>query len=479
MKILLFLILITSFSFSQEKIMSWRLYYEYEKFREPEITHRRVKHPLIESLIKKYEQHPLFKVREIGKSHEGRSIYLMQTGSGKTRVFLWAQMHGDEPTANAALFDIFRLISDPGEFTHLRDSILNHLTIYFLPLLNPDGAEKYIRETALGIDINRDAVRLVTPEAALLMKTFKEIKPDFAFNLHDQSIRHAAGFTPRQATISFLAPPFDYIKTINDSRLRAIKLISNLTDILNQFIPGHTGKYSDDYEPRAFGDTFQGLGASTILIESGGWPDDPEKQHIRKLNFIILLTAFNSIATGGYNRYTTAEYDNLPFNIRMLCNVILRNVKLNGKITDIGIDHEEVNFDNAKTFYYKGIIRNIARLTENIGITEYDLTGYEVLPGKIYDASGQDIEMIDKNKLLSEGYLTLKTGNREILSRKFMKAPFNFTGSARMKSTVPAIESIANFLLVRNGKIDYIVINGFFINLKSNSGNLPNTLILE
>lgn len=479
MKILFFLIIISSISFSQEKIMSWRLYYEYEKFREPEITHRRVKHNLIESLIKNYAKNPLFTVRELGKSYEGRSIYLMKAGTGKIKVFLWAQMHGDEPTANAALFDIFRLLTQPGEFSALRDTILNNLSLWFIPMLNPDGAERYIRETALGIDMNRDAVQLVTPEANILMNTFKEIRPDFGFNLHDQSIRHAAGFTPRQATISFLAPPFDYIKTMSKNRMRAVQVISQLTDILHQFIPGHIGKYSDDYEPRAFGDTFQGLGASTILVESGGWPDDPEKQSIRKINFITLLSAFSSIATGSYNKYSSAEYDNLPFNKRMLYNIILRNVKLNGAVTDIGIDHEEVNYDNARTFYYRGVVKKTGKLNENIGITEYDLSGYEVKPGKVYDATAENIEAIDKRKLWSEGYLTVKTGNKEILARKFMKTGFNFTGSSALKQTPVSTDSEANFVLVRNGKVDYIILNGFFINLKSDSGDLPNTLILQ
>ena len=52
--------------------------------------------------------------------------------------------------------------------------------------------------------------------------------------------------------------------------------------VLSDFIPGHIGRYSDDYEPRAFGDNFQTWGTSTILIETGGWKGDPEKQFLRK-----------------------------------------------------------------------------------------------------------------------------------------------------------------------------------------------------
>ena len=41
-------------------------------------------------------------------------------------------------------------------------------TLYFLPMLNPDGAERFQRRTATDIDMNRDALRLQTPEGTLL-----------------------------------------------------------------------------------------------------------------------------------------------------------------------------------------------------------------------------------------------------------------------------------------------------------------------
>jgi len=49
----------------------------------------------------------LFAVEKIGESLEGRAIDHVTIGQGRTAVLLWSQMHGDEPTATAALFDIF------------------------------------------------------------------------------------------------------------------------------------------------------------------------------------------------------------------------------------------------------------------------------------------------------------------------------------------------------------------------------------
>src|SRR4051812_40144 len=45
----------------------------------------------------------LFTLEKIGESQEGRSLNYVKTGTGSTGVLLWSQMHGDEPTATAAL----------------------------------------------------------------------------------------------------------------------------------------------------------------------------------------------------------------------------------------------------------------------------------------------------------------------------------------------------------------------------------------
>ncbi len=45
------------------------------------------------------------KVETVGTSYGGRDIYQAEWGTGATRVFMWSQMHGDEPTATSARCD--------------------------------------------------------------------------------------------------------------------------------------------------------------------------------------------------------------------------------------------------------------------------------------------------------------------------------------------------------------------------------------
>ena len=70
-----------------------------------------------------------------------------------------------------------------------------------------------------------------------------------------------------------------------------------LATVLEDELPGRTAKYDDTFNPRAFGDLIQQWGTSTVLIESGALPDDPQKQALRWLNRALLLSALEAILT--------------------------------------------------------------------------------------------------------------------------------------------------------------------------------------
>lgn len=91
----------------------------------------------------------------------GHDIYSFSVGRGSEKVLLWTQMHGNEPTATGAVFDIFNFLNNPGPFTGFADSLLDKFQLMFIPMLNPDGALLYRRTNAMDIDLNRDARALV------------------------------------------------------------------------------------------------------------------------------------------------------------------------------------------------------------------------------------------------------------------------------------------------------------------------------
>ena len=223
-------------------------------------------------------------VTKVGSSLERRRILEVRFGEGPTRVLLWSQMHGDEPTATLALCDLFSFLVRCHPVQAWLENIFRRLTVSVIPMLNPDGAERPHRCTAALIDMNRDAIALRTPEARILRDVHNRLRPSFAFNLHDQSVS-SVGRSRAVAAMALLAPPPDEARTITPNRLAAMKLGAVIARALHPFAAGHLATYDDAYEPRAFGDLFQALGTPTLLIESGQWPEDPDKNHVRQTEF--------------------------------------------------------------------------------------------------------------------------------------------------------------------------------------------------
>ena len=265
----------------------------------------------------------LFSVEEVGRSGEGRPLRTISFGNGPTTVFLWSQMHGDESTASMALADIYNLVAQSPDQVLVR-TILDGVTVHTLPMLNPDGAQRFQRRNAQGIDINRDARSLSTPEARTLKAVRDRLSPDVGFNLHDQGIGTRVGRTDQGVAIALLSPPFDASRDVNDVRHRAMEVMGVMIRAMDPMVGGHIAKYDDTFNPRAFGDLITQWGTSTILIESGGWADDPQKQYLRKVNFVAILAALESIATGTYQGVGREDYMALPPNGRRIGDLLVR-----------------------------------------------------------------------------------------------------------------------------------------------------------
>ena len=389
MRSLIVLILLCS-SYWVDAQTDWltRLHDVHADYEVSELKDRRFKHEHISALVKQLEDP--FQVQLEGYSVEQRSIHSVSYGEGSTVVLLWSQMHGDEPTATAALMDIFRFLTakDDG-FDEFRELLRTRLTLVFIPMLNPDGAEGFQRRNALGVDLNRDALRLSTPEAQLLKRVRDELDADWGFNLHDQSRFYGAGYpTEDMATLSFLAPATDFPRTITPGREKAMQVIAQLNASLQKHIPGRVARYSDAFEPRAFGDNMQKWGTSTILIESGGYPGDREKQYIRQLNFAFMLAAFHSIATGSYQRYNRSSYQEIPYNRGgVYQDLLLREINFlhsDGKryLLDVAFDLRERDYLGARKFYFRGRIDDIGDLSYQQGYEELAPGNYTAEIGK-------------------------------------------------------------------------------------------------
>lgn len=160
---------------------------------------------------------PQIHLTTYGYTHEGRSLPLAVIGSpgataaqviatGKTRVYIQANIHAGEVEGKEAVLWLLRSIAK-GE----RNEWLKTTVLLINPIYNADGNERIAvsnrgtqagpvggmgtRENALGFDLNRDGTKMETPEARSMARLLTEYDPHVAMDLHTTDGSSNSGFT--------------------------------------------------------------------------------------------------------------------------------------------------------------------------------------------------------------------------------------------------------------------------------------------
>ena len=158
-------------------------------------------------------------VTTFGDTAEGRPLPLVVVGDARdarpesvmalnrTRVWLQATIHGGEVCGKEALLMLLRdLVA--GE----HDDWLSSLTLLIAPIYNADGNERMApdnrpyqfgpiggmgeRANAQGLDLNRDHLKLESPEARALSRAYQRYDPHVVVDLHTTNgTRHAYHLT--------------------------------------------------------------------------------------------------------------------------------------------------------------------------------------------------------------------------------------------------------------------------------------------
>jgi dipeptidyl aminopeptidase/acylaminoacyl peptidase len=147
------------------------------------------------------------RVTTIGRSHEGRTLPMLVIAdppvstpeeaarNKKLVVLAFANIHAGEVDGKEALLMLARDLATGSEKALLKD-----LVVLVVPILNADGNEKIdpknrptqngpvegvgIRANAAGFDLNRDFVKLETPEVRALAKTINRWDPAVVVDMH-------------------------------------------------------------------------------------------------------------------------------------------------------------------------------------------------------------------------------------------------------------------------------------------------------
>jgi dipeptidyl-peptidase 4 len=143
------------------------------------------------------KQTPYLKVYYYGISVNGKSLPLVILSNpplrnpqeaictGKPIILIQSQVHGNEPAGKEAALILMRDIA-LGD----KSSYLEHLIFLFAPQLNPDGSETYTRRSAANLDLNRDYMKLDSPEITALVHNVVDLwHPHLIIDAHEAKAR--------------------------------------------------------------------------------------------------------------------------------------------------------------------------------------------------------------------------------------------------------------------------------------------------
>jgi len=160
---------------------------------------------------------PQMHLTTYGYTHEGRALPLVVIGApgataaqviatGKTRVYIQANIHAGEVEGKEAMLWMLRSIAK-GE----RTEWFKTMVLLINPIYNADGNERInvanrgtqagpvggmgTRENALGFDLNRDGTKMETPEARSMARLLTDYQPHVAMDLHTTDGSSNSGFT--------------------------------------------------------------------------------------------------------------------------------------------------------------------------------------------------------------------------------------------------------------------------------------------
>ncbi|MEH7356047.1 M14 family zinc carboxypeptidase [Neobacillus drentensis] len=95
----------------------------------------------LEKIQEKYKRH--IELKSIGTTHFGKNIWGVKIGKGKKNIVLIGAHHGREWLTSALLMKMLKSYAEAyqgsGKIGFTSTNILNEVSIWFIPMLNPDG----------------------------------------------------------------------------------------------------------------------------------------------------------------------------------------------------------------------------------------------------------------------------------------------------------------------------------------------------
>jgi hypothetical protein len=266
-----------------------------------------------------------------GYTNEGRSLPLLVVGApgpspeavvstGKLRVYLQGNIHGGEVCGKEALLMLLR--------DYIRGSPpawADDLVLLVAPIYNADGNERVSlrnrplqhgpiggmgqRPNAQGLDLNRDHMKLDSPEARAFAALLSAYDPHVTVDLHTTNgTRHAYHLTYSPPLHPNTPAPIDALlreRWLPEVTTRMRQRAGWLAYYYGNLGPGDQGWYTFDHRPR-FNNNYVGL-RNRIAILSEAYAYATFEDRVRStLGFVEVVLDFAGRNAGEIERITAA-----------------------------------------------------------------------------------------------------------------------------------------------------------------------------
>jgi len=285
-------------------------------------------------------------VTSFGTTVEGRSLPLVVVGdvpdaraasvtaAGRLRVWVQANIHAGEVCGKEALLMLLRDLATGG-----RAEWLSSLTLLIAPIYNADGNERMAldnrpyqlgpvggmgtRRNAQGLDLNRDHMKLESPEARALVQAYSDYDPHVVIDLHTTNgTQHAYHLTYAPPLHPNTYPAIDVL--LRDEWLPAVTDAVRETDGWEFYHYGNVPRAEGaepswrtfDHRPR-FNNNYVGLRNRIALISEAYAYAPFEERVAATLRFVEESLAF-AHAHAGRIAALVAEADGMPVTGRIL-----------------------------------------------------------------------------------------------------------------------------------------------------------------
>lgn len=272
----------------------------------------------------------------VGRSNEGREIYLAKAGTGDRTLLHVAQQHGNEPLGAEAALELLQRVAAGGSEV---EAWLEEVTLLVMPRVNPDGAERFQRynhdpdcdgdvydgrycREGVGFDINRYHSPSVplgvnpVPEAVAVQQVFAAYQPDLLVDYHHQG--SYASEDGDMITTSVFWPIADGVPpgAVELSKQTAVTMY----DTLEHYGFAEVSQYPGSDFDGIFRNAYGLRGAGSVLVELRGGIGQKSSGKLIRTAYASMFAVLESYAEGSLTQTDAQRADEIPLRGESVSN---------------------------------------------------------------------------------------------------------------------------------------------------------------